>query len=168
MVERLAEGLGLTGGRELCRSTVRSSAGVVVAQPQTYMNRSGAAVRCLVELYAVAPADVLVIYDEVQLPLGRLRLRAAGSPGGHRGMESVVEALQTQELPRLRLGIGAPAAGADLADFVLAPFAAKEEGEVEAMLERAVETVELWLAGDFAAAVQRTNRSELPRPGEIS
>ena len=73
--------------------------------PQTYMNRSGAAVRCLVELFAVAPVDLLVIYDEVQLPLGRLRLRAAGSPGGHRGMESVVEALQTQELPRLRLGI---------------------------------------------------------------
>lgn len=167
MVERLAERLALAGERELCRSTVRSSAGVVVAQPQTYMNRSGAAVRCLVELFAVAPVDLLVIYDEVQLPLGRLRLRAAGSPGGHRGMESVVEALQTQELPRLRLGIGAPATGDDLADFVLAPFAAAEEGEVEAMVERAAETAELWLAGDFAAAVQRASRSELPRPGEI-
>jgi len=90
----------------------QAAGGVLLAQPLTYMNRSGYAVRCLVERHGLAPSDLLVVLDEVHLPLGRLRLRRSGSPGGHRGMESVVENLQSDEVPRLRLGVagegGAP------------------------------------------------------------
>ncbi|MBV8200478.1 MAG: aminoacyl-tRNA hydrolase, partial [Acidobacteria bacterium] len=83
---------------------------VLLAQPQTYMNRSGFAARCLFELHGLAPPAVLVVYDEVNLPFGRLRLRRSGSPAGHRGIESILENLRTDEVPRLRIGIGAPGA----------------------------------------------------------
>jgi len=81
---------------------------VLLAQPQTYMNRSGFAARCLLERHGLAPRQVLVVYDEVNLPFGRLRLRRSGSPAGHRGIESILENLRTAEVPRLRIGIGGP------------------------------------------------------------
>ncbi len=101
----------------------------LVAQPQTYMNRSGFAARCLLEAHGLAPAAVLVVYDEVNLPFGRLRLRRAGSPAGHRGIESILENLRTDQVPRLRVGIGLPggtaageaAAGGTPAGSMMAP-----------------------------------------------
>ena len=146
--------------RELCGALVSEARGLIVARPQTFMNRSGWAVRCLVERYEIAPDRCLVVYDEVALPLGRLRLRPGGSPAGHRGMESVVEAMQTEAVPRLRLGI-APAEGGelpdDLAPFVLGPFAPAESDAVETMLARAADAVELWAAEGVEAAMSRFN-----------
>lgn len=133
----------------------------LLALPQTYMNRSGHAARCLVERRGFVPADVLVVYDEVSLPLGKLRLRRGGSPGGHRGIESIVESLRTAEVPRLRCGVageGGPPAGEELVDFVLAPFAPAEEEAVAAMVERAADAVEAWLVQDFAAVMNAFNR----------
>lgn len=133
----------------------------LLALPQTYMNRSGHAARCLVERRGFAPADVLVVYDEVSLPLGKLRLRRGGSPGGHRGIESIVESLRTAEVPRLRCGVageGGPPAGEELVDFVLAPFASAEEKAVAAMVARAADAVEAWLSQDFAAVMNAFNR----------
>ena len=119
------------------------------------MNRSGYSARCLSERNGYAPENILVVYDEIHLPLGRLRLRGRGSPGGHRGMESIIENLRTTAVPRLRLGIGAdekePADGsstgreADLADFVLAPFAAGEAERAERMVRRAADCVLSWV-----------------------
>ena len=92
--------------REECNSLVGAADGLLVVKPLTFMNRSGYALRCLLERHDIRPTDVLVIYDEVHLPLGRLRLRRGGEPAGHRGMESIVRNLQTTDVPRLRLGVG--------------------------------------------------------------
>ncbi len=135
---------------------------VLLALPQTYMNRSGYAARCLAERHGFEPEDVLVVYDEIHLPLGRLRLRRSGSPGGHRGMESVVENLRSDEVPRLRLGIaqegGAPAGGDGLADFVLSPFAPEERAAVDDMVARAADACLAWLAEGIEAAMNAFNR----------
>lgn len=134
---------------------------VLLAEPQTYMNRSGYSAHCLAERHGLAPADFLVVYDEVNLPLGKLRLRRAGSPAGHRGMASILESLQTDEVPRLRLGVrpeeGFPP-GADLVDFVLGPFAAEEREAAEAMIARAADACEAWLTQTVEAAMNAFNR----------
>lgn len=132
---------------------------VLLVKPQTYMNRSGYAARCFAERHALNPAAVLVVYDEVCLPLGKLRVRRAGSPAGHRGLESVIENLRTSEIPRLRLGV-APEGGVkseDLADFVLAPFAPEEREAAEEMLRRAADACEVWLREGVEAAMRGFN-----------
>jgi len=124
------------------------------------MNRSGWSLRCLAERYELEPAAILVVYDEVALPLGRLRARARGGAGGHRGMESVLENLRSEEVPRLRLGIGpeeGSAPPADLAGFVLSPFAAEEAESVEALVARAALAADAWLAEGIEAAMNRFN-----------
>ena len=135
---------------------------VLLALPQTYMNRSGYAARCLAERHGFAPEDVLVVYDEIHLPLGRLRLRRSGSPGGHRGMESVVENLRSDDVPRLRLGVarddGAPPGGDELADFVLSPFAPEERPAVDAMIAHAADACLAWLSHGIEAAMNAFNR----------
>ena len=132
----------------------------MVAQPQTYMNRSGWAVECLVDALDVAPDRLLVVFDDTTLPLGTLRLRPRGGPGGHRGLESVLASLRRDELPRLRLGIapsGESALAGDLSEFVLGPFAADEAAPVDAMLARAAEAVDAWRHEGIEAAMNRFN-----------
>lgn len=132
----------------------------LLAMPQTYMNRSGWAARCLVERHGLDPTGVLVVYDEVALPLGRLRLRRSGSPAGHRGLESIIENLRTDQVPRLRLGISpedGPPRGEDLVEFVLAPFPERERETVEAMVLRAADACEVWLREGADAAMGRFN-----------
>lgn len=160
VVEALARQLGLAWVGEECRSRVAESADILLVQPQTYMNRSGYAVRCLRERRGFELADLLVVYDEVRLPLGKLRLRGQGSPAGHRGLESILEAMQGDEVPRLRLGVSgedAPTTGAGLADYVLAPFAASEGEAVEAMVEAAASACRLWAEQGLEAAMGRFN-----------
>jgi PTH1 family peptidyl-tRNA hydrolase len=138
----------------------------LLAEPQTYMNRSGAAVRCLAERYELAPERILVLYDEVHLPLGRIRMRPGGSPAGHRGMESIVEALGTEAVPRLRLGVGPVPAGVGeegLAEFVLAPFPAGDAEAVEAICDRAAAAVRVWIESGIELAMNRANAVE-PAP----
>jgi peptidyl-tRNA hydrolase, PTH1 family len=134
---------------------------VLLAKPQTYMNRSGHAAHCFVERYELDPGSVLVVYDEVNLPLGKLRLRRSGSPAGHRGLESILESLRTAEVPRLRLGVASLGdtrpPGEELADFVLSPFAADEREETEAMIRRAADAVEVWLRDGAEAAMGKFN-----------
>lgn len=162
VVDELARRLGVAVEREQCNSLVGETESVLLAQPQTYMNRSGHALRCLVELREIPPANLLVVYDDVHLPLGRLRLRPEGGPGGHRGIESIVENLQTIKVPRLRLGAGpaadlAQALPADLADLVLSPFSAEEAPVVEAMVAAAADACEVWAREGIAVAMNRFN-----------
>jgi PTH1 family peptidyl-tRNA hydrolase len=134
---------------------------VLLAQPQTYMNRSGFTARCLAEVHGLDPAAMLVVYDEINLPLGKLRMRRSGSPAGHRGLESILESLQTDQVPRLRLGVapegGPPLGGDDLVEFVLAPFPPAERETVDAMIVRAADACEAWLRHGADAAMSRFN-----------
>jgi PTH1 family peptidyl-tRNA hydrolase len=151
---------GKDAGEE-CHTLVARDGDLLLAQPQTYMNRSGHAAHCLVERHGFLPEEVLVVFDDVNLPFGRLRLRRGGSPGGHRGMESIAEGLRTDQIPRLRLGVaeeaGPPAGGDDLVEFVLAPFKAEERPAVEAMVARAADACEVWLAEGIEAAMRGFN-----------
>ena len=134
---------------------------VVLAKPQTFMNRSGDAVRALKGTYGFEPpTDLLIIYDDLDLPFGQLRFRSSGGPGTHKGMLSIVEALETQEFPRLRLGIG-PGQG-DAADFVLDSFTPDERAEIPGILKRAVRGVEIFLAEGAERAMREIN----PRSAE--
>ncbi len=149
--------LGLRAGS--CNAWSAEADGVLYVQPQTFMNRSGYTARCFAEHRGVDPGDVLVVFDDVHLPLGKLRVRPSGSPGGHRGMESVIENLRSNVVPRLRLGVAPeqPIDGEILRDFVLEPFAEAESAAVEAMIRRAADACECWLAEGVAAAMNRFN-----------
>jgi len=160
VVERYATRLAVRLDSEECGALVAETPAAVLALAQTFMNRSGYAVRCLAERLGAQPSDVLIVHDDVALPLGRLRLRARGGAGGHRGMESVIENLQSEEVARLRLGIAPEAGfepGADLAPFVLAPFEADERARVEELVERGADAVAAWLAEGVEAAMNRFN-----------
>jgi PTH1 family peptidyl-tRNA hydrolase len=132
---------------------------ILLAKPQTYMNRSGYAARCFAERYELAPESLLVVYDEINLPLGKLRVRRAGSPAGHRGLESIIENLRSAEVPRLRLGIAGEerVEGEHLADFVLGAFAADQREAVEEMIRRAADACEVWARDGVEAAMRGFN-----------
>jgi PTH1 family peptidyl-tRNA hydrolase len=117
---------------------------VLYAVPMTYMNESGRAVRSLLDYFRLAPEDILVIHDDIDLPFGRLRLQVGGGSGGHNGLRSIESALGTKEFSRLKLGVGRPPGQMDPADFVLRPFTRAERPEVDLMIEDAADVVELW------------------------
>ena len=133
---------------------------VMVAKPLTYMNLSGEAVRLLVNAYLDSAGDLLIVVDDIDLPLGRLRIRPNGSAGTHNGMRSIVESLATEQFPRLRCGVrGANyAEGARLRDYVLDDFTPDEMPAVERMIERAVDALVLFCRGDLRRAMNEFNR----------
>jgi len=116
----------------------------LLAKPLTFMNRSGDAVAALARYYDIAPADVLVVVDEVALPFGRLRARARGSAGGHNGLKSIIERLGTSEFARLRLGIGRGDPRRELADYVLSTFGPEERQGLEEFIARAADAAEMF------------------------
>ncbi len=132
---------------------------VTILKPQTYMNRSGAALAPLRSLPGFDPSHhLLILVDEVALPIGRFRLRGAGSAGGHNGLKSVEGALQRQDYARLRIGVGPQPAGDDLSDFVLGPFTAEEREVLDGLLDPMSEAVECWLEDGVEVAMNRFNR----------
>jgi PTH1 family peptidyl-tRNA hydrolase len=162
VVEQLVARWGAESLGMVCQAELFQSRGIALARPLTFMNRSGAAVVCLVERFGVDPAQVLVIYDDVDLPLGSLRLRPAGSAGGHRGMASVLQALKTDRVPRLRLGIGRPPEGVEVREFVLSPFQPGELDRVAQLVSRGVEAVELWCELGTERVMSRVNVRAVP------
>ena len=160
VIARLAARAGIRvnedeGFAEVGRGTIGTRR-VLLARPYTYVNVSGEAVRDLRRRHRLRPEDILIIVDDIDLPLGRLRLRAGGSAGGHNGLKSIIEALGTTEFPRLRVGIGRPPHGVEAADFVLTRFT-EEERMVHETLERAAEAVELAVTEGLPAAMNRVN-----------
>jgi PTH1 family peptidyl-tRNA hydrolase len=131
---------------------------VVLAKPRTFMNESGRAVAPLARFYKVQSERLLVVYDDLDLPLGTVRLRPEGGSGGHKGMRSIIEHLGSQDFSRLRIGIGRPPGRMDPAAYVLQDFSADEEPLLEETLERAVAAIEVWLAEGVEAAMNRYNR----------
>ncbi len=145
---------------------------LLVLPRRLYMNESGRAVAFALCAARATPADLIVVCDDVDLPLGQLRLRPAGSDGGHRGLRSIIETLGTEDFARLRLGVGAPPEGADTADYVLDEFSETERLPVADMVRRAVEAIEVALSQGLARAMSLYNRRERPEdarePGEGS
>ncbi len=125
---------------------------VILAQPQTWMNESGQAVAPLAHFYKIPPERLLVVYDDLDIPLGTLRYRARGSSGGHRGVQSIIRQLGTSDFPRLRLGIGRPPGRMDPAAYVLQPFTDEELPLVWEVLRMARRLMEAWLRAEPAFA----------------
>lgn len=131
---------------------------IELALPLTYMNMSGLAVRDLLARSERSPSDLLVICDDVNLPLGRIRLRPGGSDGGHNGLASIIERLDTEGFARLRLGVSGAPAETDLADYVLDRFDPEEELAVDQMISRAKDAVKLLLARGIEESMQKYNQ----------
>ncbi len=133
--------------------------GILLGEPETFMNESGRFVSAALRYFKIAPGETLVCFDDVALPLGRLRLRASGSSGGHRGMQSVIDMSGTPDIPRLRLGVGPQPAGVPSEDFVLARFSAEQEKSLAGVLGHAVEAVETAVREGLPRAMDRFNAS---------
>jgi peptidyl-tRNA hydrolase, PTH1 family len=133
---------------------------VLVAKPLTYMNLSGDAVRLLVNAYTESLDDLIVVYDDIDLPLAKLRIRPNGSAGTHNGMRSIVSALGTEKFARLRIGIGGVDSAGRLRDYVLGEFTADEEPVVKRAIERSVDALVLFCRGDLKRAMNEFNRDE--------
>jgi len=133
-----------------------SGQAVTLLQPTTYMNRSGAAVSYAMRHLQLTLTDILIVYDDLDLPLGKIRLRAAGSAGGHKGIGSVIETLESQEIHRLRIGIGRPEAK-EVVDYVLESFAKDELPVLEEAVERACDAIALWIEAGLELAASRFN-----------
>jgi len=162
-IDRIANGLGIEVRNRQCRAlTARTSIAevpAILAKPETYMNLSGLSVRELVEEHQVdVGQDLIVIYDELDLPLGTIRIRQRGGTAGHNGMESILGALGTDEFLRIRLGIAPEHSVRDGAGFVLTPFRKAQEAVVDEMLDNAAQAVEVILKEGPAAAMNRFNR----------
>jgi peptidyl-tRNA hydrolase, PTH1 family len=133
---------------------------LLLAKPLTFMNRSGGAVVALAAYYRIDPADLLVVYDDVDLPFGKLRARASGSAGTHNGMRSIVQSLGTLGFPRLRVGIGRGDRRRDLADVVLSKFEPAERDQLESVITRAADAAEMFAAEDILRVMNTYNADD--------
>jgi PTH1 family peptidyl-tRNA hydrolase len=131
---------------------------VMLFEPHTYMNRSGEAVKGLTSFFKAEISDVLVVLDDMALPLGMLRARASGSPGGHNGLKDVLRLLGTQDVPRLRIGIGAPPPQMEAADYVLGQFDTEELKIITPVIGQAADAVEDWIKYDIQRVMDKYNR----------
>ena len=162
-IDRIAGSLGVEVRNRQCRAltarTEIAGQAVILAKPETFMNLSGLSVRELVAEYQVdAKSDLIVIYDELDFPLGTIRIRQRGSSAGHNGMESILGALGSDEFLRIRLGIAPNRKIADTIKFVLTPFRKAQLKVVGEVLDSAAEAVEMILKDGPAAAMNRFNR----------
>ncbi|MEO7218937.1 MAG: aminoacyl-tRNA hydrolase [Gemmatimonadaceae bacterium] len=165
LVDHLAERWHFDGWRKdndaLISAGLIGNIKVRLMKPQTFMNLSGDALRPYTRRPFWAPAtDLLVVSDDVALPVGRYRMRTKGSAGGHNGLKSIEHTVKTQEYARLRIGVGPPAdrqIAGDLADFVLAPCGKLERAEILSVMPSLTDACELWLRGDVEAAMRLNN-----------
>lgn len=152
---RFKRGFGL---RSWVSTWHREPSSVRLLKPRTFMNRSGEAVARAVRKWKLSPENVLIVYDDLELPLGRLRLRKRGSAGGHNGITSVIRGLEdSQEFPRLRIGVGPRPPGEELIRYVLSPWKDEVQKQVEESRNRAADAVTFVLEGDFEAAMNQFN-----------
>ena len=158
--------------RRQCRARVGTAdvkgEKVVLAKPGTFVNLSGQSVACLVHKYHVVLNDLLVIYDDLDLPPGKIRLRQSGSSGGHKGMNSIISALGSEDFPRIRVGIGRPrgekqsVAEDDIVNYVLSDFSAEQETIIRPAIARVTEAIDCFLIHGMEAAMNEFNQ----RPGK--
>jgi PTH1 family peptidyl-tRNA hydrolase len=136
--------------------------GVLLAKPQTFMNLSGESIAPLMRMVELGPADVIVVYDDMDLPVGRLRLRADGSAGGHNGIKSLIQHLQTSSFPRVRIGVGRPGGDKAAVEHVLSKFGRDEIAPIQDAIERAADAAEAILTDGIERAMNRFNTGPAP------
>jgi PTH1 family peptidyl-tRNA hydrolase len=163
LLDRLAKDIGAAFRRRQAGSLVADGriegVKVILAKPQGFMNTSGGPVSSLVRFFQIPLDHMLIVHDDLDLPFGTLRLRASGGSAGHRGMQSIVTRLGSQEFPRLRIGIGRPPGRMDPADFVLKDFGGDESELLEATLDQALACVRTLLVDGVELAMTRFNGS---------
>jgi len=130
---------------------------VILAKPMTYVNLSGEAVELLVRNFQVPLSDLLVVYDDISMPLGKIRIRKKGSAGGHNGLKSIIEKLASAEFARIRIGIGTPSPEISFRDYVLSPFTDEENEVIEQAIEKAAEAVICTIEEGIDVAMNRYN-----------
>lgn len=162
LVDRLARAWGAELRGRLFKSRTatarRGGEDVLLIEPKTFMNRSGAAVRAALEGKDAGADRLIVVYDDLDIPLGEIRVRKSGRPGTHKGMISVTGELKTEAFARVRIGIGPLPPGRDAAEYVLEPFRRDERADLERGLEQAAEAVEMVLDGGIERAMTRFNK----------
>lgn len=163
VVDRIAARQAISIRKRICSALTgewtRDGEKTFLAKPQTYMNRSGVAVRNLLQSYHGSTDDLIVVYDDIDLPFGRIRIRPQGSAGGHRGLASIIDSLAGAPFPRIRVGIGRPPEGVDPADYVLEPFDADQSDQLGELVERASEAVLVVLQQGIETAMGKFNRA---------
>lgn len=137
---------------------------VILAQPVTYMNLSGESVRELVDYYKVSPEDIIVIYDDICLEVGQLRIRKKGSAGGHNGIKSIINHLGTEDFPRIRIGVGEKPKDWDLADYVLSRFKDEEQVAIREALKDASDACRMIITSGMDAAMNQYNKKKAANP----
>ena len=130
---------------------------VILVKPMTYMNLSGESVKEVAEFYNLKPEEIIVIYDDIDLDVGKIRIRKKGSGGTHNGMRSIIKCLGSNEFPRVRVGISKPKNGQDLADFVLSRFSKEDEKSLQESFENSVAAVDCAIRNDLDLAMNRYN-----------
>ncbi len=170
IADRLAGTLGVRFSRQqnqaFVASTARNGNKLVLAKPQTFMNLSGQSVSGLVRFFKVPLGNLLVCCDDIDLPMGTIRMRASGGSAGQRGMQSILEALGTKDIPRLRFGVGRPPGRMDAADYVLRNFDDFEEGTVPIIVEKAVQAALTFIDSGMTEAMNRFNGASLNEDAE--
>jgi PTH1 family peptidyl-tRNA hydrolase len=161
LVSHLAEALGTAFSRVQSKALVTKTdfegSRLILAKPQTYMNLSGQAVGSLVKFYKIELEHLLVVYDDVDLPFGRLRMRPSGGSAGQKGMQSIIDQLGTQEIPRMRMGIGRPTGSKGAASYVLRDFSGEDADFLPTVLDRGVEAVLTYIREDLTIAMNLFN-----------
>ncbi len=170
VIDRLADMLGCqVNGRKFRGFVGDGRIGgekVVLLKPQTYMNLSGESVRAAMDFYKTEPDHLIVIYDDISLDVGSVRVRAKGSAGGHNGMKNIIACLGTQEYPRVRVGIGDKPARMDLADYVLSHFTKKETELLEEAVRNAADAVVMLIEQGPQVAMNHYNKIKKPEKAE--
>lgn len=154
---KLGEAFGQVESKALVAKAIYLGERVILIKPQTFMNNSGSAVNSLVHFYKVSLENMLVAYDDVDLPLGTLRLRPLGGSAGHKGMQSIIEYLRTDEFPRLRIGTSRPPGKMEAADYVLQDFPTDETDLLTETLDRGVEAVLTYIKDGLERAMNLYN-----------
>lgn len=143
--------------KALVGNGVIEGARVILAKPQTYMNLSGESIREIADFYKIEPDNILIIYDDISLDVGRLRIRKKGSAGGHNGIKNIIAHLGTQEFPRIKVGVGEKPKDWDLADYVLSKYSKEEQAAFKKASEDVIGAVKLMVMGDVDEAMNRYN-----------
>ena len=150
-------------GKALVGKGILAGEKVMLAQPQTYMNLSGESVRALMDYYKIDIEDLLVIYDDISLDVGQIRMRGKGSAGGHNGIKSIIQHTDTQEFARIKIGVGQKPEGGDLVKHVLGRFSREEDGMFRDVFALAEEGLLAWLQEDMKSAMNKVNGRRIER-----